>query len=332
MKLRKVLVRCHVGNQHGGAFRLRLEQREDRNLASVSPTMPTDFPGIGGESRDAVAVGSSVVLFGLTPGGSLYRHDDSGWIRLGDFIAADSAVAEASGNVVMFAQMVDGALARFDNRAGWQMLGAPRTIAAIGAGTDGSGVADVFVLTTNGSFVRWTATRGWQTIGGPGTVVQWAAVPGGGAVVVTTDHRLTGFSDAFGWYPLAGAGFAQAVSSATDGSGRTVLFVQTMDQAMYQYDPSRGWSQLGASGTIASLSAGTDITGLREVYVVTTAGDFGRFDLQTGWAFVHPPGPVAEINATGLGRSYVVLTDGSIFGRDERLGFFRLSGPGFAQS
>lgn len=313
-------------------FRPVLEELEGRCLPSTPGAAPPDMPPAGGESRAAVTVGSSATVFALTPGGSLYRNDAGGWLRLGDFIAADSAVADASGNVVVFAQTAAGALARFDNHSGWQMLGGSGTISALGAGTDQLGQADVFVLTSDQGFARWTASGGWRTIGGAGSVLQWAAVPGGGVVAVTADHRLEGFNDTFGWYPLSGPGFARAVSAATDSSGRTVLWVQSLDHALYRFDPAGGWEQLGGSGTIASLSAGTDKAGLVDVFVVTTAGDFGRYDPQTGWAFVHPPGPVAEMSATGLGRVYVVLGDGSVFGQDDQFGFFRFTGPGFAKT
>lgn len=289
----------------------------------------------GTTSLAAVSTAGSSVVFVVTPGGSLYRHDAGGWTKLGDAIAQVSASMDASGNAVVFAVTQDHALARFDAVLGWQLLGAPGTIQSVSAGTDREGRASAFVLTTPGNFLEYRGSSGWlgTVLGAQGTILSMSAADQDRVVVVGADGSLLEFDLRVGWFALTGPGFARSASVATEASGQLAVFAVTLDHALWVHEEGRPWTKIGNSGTIQTTSAGTDQAGSGFAGVITASGAVAEFHLHSGWASVVPGDQAAgrQLSATAVDRLFLTLSDGSVSGDDSLSGLFSLAGPGFGR-
>lgn len=281
---------------------------------------------------DVVTGRGGPVTFSLTPGGALYRHDSlTGWIHLGDFIQTISAVADGSGNAVVFAVMSNQALYRNDLATGWLAVGGAGTVQSVSAGTDANGLADVFVLTTSAALTEWSGSAGWSPapLGLPGSVLTMSALKDDAVVVVTADRSVYEHNPRFGWFPLAGPGFALSVSAVTDTTGQEVVFALGTNRALFRHDAT-GWSELGAAGTMASVSAGLDAAGRADVFVTTVVGTSAEYDPSFGWAALGAPGTAGELSAAGQGQAVAVINDGSVWEYDPTFGWLRLTAAGFA--
>lgn len=301
------------------------------------PPGPGPNPGPGSGTLAAATSGSSSVIFVVTPGNSLFRHDDArGWFKLGDNIQQISASAEASGNAVVFAVTKDHAFFRFDTINGWQMLGAPGTVLNASAGTDLGGLVSAFVITGAGDFTEYRGSSGWAVspIGARGTILQMSAADRDRVAVVTTDHSVLEYDRRVGWFALTGPGFAQSISAIGDVSGRLAVFAVAADAALWTHQDGTAWTKIGGSGSILTVNAGTDLAGAADAFAVTAAHDLAEFRSRTGqWALLYPgnPHPATELAATAVDRLFMTLGDGSVYGKDEVAGIFQLATPGFAQ-
>lgn len=311
---------------------LRLEQLEGRDLTSsmVLPVMPGTPPGAtlavaGAGSPTVFAVGSRHELFRFMAG--------TGWMMVGGAgtIQSVTATTDASGMAVAFAVTTGGALARFDSRSGWMMIGGAGTVRTASAGTDSMGRADVFAVLTDNSLAEWRGSSGWLAglVGGPGSVLQASALMGDRVAVVTSDHSVFEFDPRTGWFRLTGSGFAQSLSAVTDAFGREIVFVETTAGGLFRHDAS-GWMQVGGAVTVQAISAGVDVRGMADVFVVTTDDRLAEFDTTTGWMPLAPLGMSAEPAATFMDQVFVTLANGAVIGHSDTMGFFALSGPGFA--
>lgn len=294
-------------------------------------------PAARGGDLAAVASGASSTLFAVGADHSLFEHTNAnGFVKIGNFIQQISAATEASGNAVVFAVTTNQALARFDASLGWQVLGAPGTIASISTGRDAGGRADVFVLTTDGNVAEFRGSGGWVALsnppGGKSSIVQLSAVDQDRVVAVTVNHSVQEFDPHFGWFLLSGPGFAQSASAVVDGSGQIVTFAQTPDGALLVHRDATGWTAIGGTGTIATISAGTDAAGQADVVAATTANTLAEFRVPTGWMTIAPAGASApaQLSATAADLVFVTRRDGSVFGEDPAQGIFNLAGAGFA--
>lgn len=290
----------------------------------------------GADRFSYTTIAPPLVDFVVTPGQALYRYDPAGgWSQIGGAgtILSVSYVTDAAGRSVLFAVTTDHALFRFD-AGGWAMLGSPGTIGSISAGTDSQGWADVFVLATDSSLTEWSTSAGWlpRPIGGPGSVLSVAAADHDRVVAITNDHSIYEHDNRFGWFPLTGPGFARAISTVTDASGTLAVYAVTQNQALFAYNPSTGWTALGAPGTVQAAYAGTDAAGGAAVFIQTTRGALVEYSATGGWSTLSPPPPLAAsfVSPAGNDHLYVVMADGSVFGRDDTWGYYRLTSPGFA--
>lgn len=149
---------------------------------------------------------------------------------------------------------------------------------------------------------------------------------------VTPDHSLFQLDAAGNATRLGNAGTIASVAATAEASGNPVVFAVTTNGALYRFDWQAGWTPLGAPGTIIRVTAGTDVSGRAEVYALTTGGAFAEYRTGLGWLKLGDPGTILAAAAAGSGRAYVVTADQSVAGFDDRVGWSRLSGRGFAQS
>lgn len=290
----------------------------------VGPAAPLP-PTTGGPPVLLAAAGrGSSVLFAVH-GHSVFRHDASGWVKLGDGVASIGAVTDSAGTAVLFALMQDHALFRYDT--GWHPLGASGTVAQASPGTDLAGAPNVFVVTTVGDFYEFSQANGWQRLGDRGTVASFSAGDRDRVAVVTTDRSVFEHDGRLGWLRLTSAGFAGSVSAVGDVSGRLTVFALTVGNSLFRYDATAGWHQLGDN--IKAASAGHDPAGHAAAFAQTLAGDFFQRTDAFGWKALAAPGSVAAFTAADVDRAFVTLVDGSVFGYDDAFGFFRLTGSGF---
>lgn len=282
----------------------------------------------------SVKEGASTALFALAPEGALYEHEDAtGWVKLGNYIQSISGVAASDGHSsasspVLFAVTTDHALARFDGRLGWSMLGAPGTVASVSAGTDATGRPDAFVLTMDGSLVEYRDSSGWnRPIGGRGSVQTMRAGSNDRVVVITADQSIFAHDDTFGWYRLSGSGFARSISLVTETSGNQVLFAQTLSGSLFRFDQN-GWSELGA--WIASISAGLAVDGRADVFATTQSNDIATWQGGVSSILPRPSSFIVAMSAAGSGEIFVTCADGSIQEYDPSFGWMPWTSSGFA--
>jgi uncharacterized repeat protein (TIGR01451 family) len=161
------------------------------------------------QSMSASSQGRVVVV---TADNSVFEFGpSSGWQALtsAGFAQSVQAVADTSGNMVVYAVTQDNALFREDLATGWQQLGASGTIQSIAAGTDAHGLADVYALTVDGTLYR-NGVTGWSNVDPGTTVLGITAGSADRAFAVMADGSLFAHDDTFGWYRLSGTGFAPA--------------------------------------------------------------------------------------------------------------------------
>jgi hypothetical protein len=265
-------------------------------------------------------------------------HQDAvGWTKIGasGTILGISAVSQNNGDVVLFDVGTDGSMSRFSLFSGWSRpMGAPGTIQSISAGQDLDGTANVFVIASDGSFTEFKSSSGWlrAALGAPGTVAAISATTGNRVTVIGTDGSIVCHDDRFGWYPMAGPGFARALSVSDDGMGHAVIYAVTLQDALFRHDDATGWTQIGGASTIGSVSAGTDAANRAVVFAQTKAGDMAVDDSFAGWSMLSPPSSIAKLSATSMDQIFAVLADGSIVKHDDKLGMSFVAGPGFARA
>lgn len=274
-------------------------------------------------------VASSPTAYVIGAAHSLYRYSSaSGFTKLGDGIQSIKSVAEASGNVVVFAIMLDSSLFRYDPTSGWTQLGGAGTIANISAGTDASGRANVYVMTSNTAFYQYTVAAGWQLIGNPGSISSFAAADQGRVYAITADQSLFGYSNQFGWYRLTGSGFARSVSISIDALDNVTQYVVTTGGALYRHVDATGWTLVQASN-VQTISSGTDALGMSDVFAIMNDGSLYESNSTSGWFNLSGPGTVSAINATDNDVVFVVTADGT-FREHTGQGWMNLSSAGFA--
>lgn len=151
---------------------------------------------------------------------------------------------------------------------------------------------------------------------------------------VSADHALWERHDASGWATIGAPGTVAAISPVADGSGHEVVFVVTADHALFRYGDTLGWQMLGATGTVRSASAGVDSTGRADVLVLGTDGSLTCWSGAQGWlaSRLGGPGSVLQASAANAGRVVVVGADQAVLEFDPNLGWFPLTGAGFARS
>lgn len=326
-------------------FRPCLETLEERAVPStVNPTPMDNAHLIASAGRGAAAR-----LFVIGSDGGLFMQNGSNWTQIGaaGTIRQVTAVTETPripgavgapnpSDAVAFVVTANGALARFSDGSGWQLIGGPGTIRSASAGTDQRGLADVFVLTTGGQLTEWSGSSGWaaRPIGAAGTVLSMSAFANDSADVVTADHSVFRFTPGAGWERLAPAGFARDVETDTNGNA----VVRTFDgglalrtaQPPGNFTDSSGWTRLGAPGSIRLMSAGTDSFNRPDVFVVTGSGGFAEFSAASGWQVVAGAPAVQRMSAGADGHVFTVASDGSVAEHDGQTGWLSLAGPGFA--
>ena len=75
-------------------------------------------------------------------------------------------------------------------------------------GQDGSGQAAAFVLLSTGALAEFDSASGWSVLPAPGQVFELSAAGADAVFTVISDGSVFGHNDQFGFFPLAGAGFA----------------------------------------------------------------------------------------------------------------------------
>lgn len=272
-------------------------------------------------------VSTSPVLYVLGSDTGLYRHDASGWSRLGLFVRSASTVTEASGNVLVYAVLTNQSLFCYSAATGWAQLGGAGTIQGISAGTDAAGHGDVFVLTTGGALCEYS-NAGWVKYFDGGTVKSVVGSDHGRAFMVTNNGMVYGLIPPFGWLVYTGAGFASSISAVTDALGNVVLFAVTPGGTLYRHDDATGWIPLGAPGTVASVTAGTDTQGRAEVLALMMDGSLFQDKAAAGWMKVGSG--IVRATAGDNGMVFVVGADGSVLDFSTLTGWQRFSESNFA--
>lgn len=268
------------------------------------------------------------VSYVVSADNGLYRHDASGWTKIGAGIRSASAVTESSGTVAVYLVTLDQALFRYDNVSGWTQIGGSGTIQGISAGTDTAGRGDVFVITTGGALYQF-GTGGWRKFYDPGTVRSVVASDLGRATMVTTDGSVFGYHPVYGWFRLTSAGFATSVSAVSEATGGLVVFAVTTTGGLWRHDDTAGWTSLNPSSGVASATAGTDAQGHAEVYAVTKDGSLYEDSLQTGWMLLGSAGSIAAATAADNDTVLAVTTDGTLMQHNGQSGWLKLSNAGF---
>lgn len=299
-----------------------IELWEDR----LTPLPPAIVP----QTLTAASASGLAYGFVVTPGHALWHSSPSGWVKLGDGIASVSAITQASGTVAVVAVTLDQALFRYDDRSGWQIFGAPGTIVSARAGLDSSGQLAAFVLTTVNDLTEYRSSTGWlpSPIGGRGTILAYSPTTAADSVyVVTTDHSVFGYVAIAGWFRLTAAGFASSLAAVTDPTGHTTVFGTTLTGSLYRGDFATGWQKLGDN--IGAIAAGTDVMQQAEVFALTTSGDFVDYTGASGWQLLGGQNSIDDFAAAGLGRTFAVTSDQSVFEYDPAAGWLRFTGSGY---
>lgn len=316
----------YLTNLNGTLFFSALDHVVGRELWEATP-QTSPLP-----SNDQIAVagsGSSQAIFVVAPDQTLWRSSASGaWTYLGAHIQSVSAVMTSSSNAVAFAVTTDHGLIEF-NPYGSRLIGAPGTVQSVSAGTDFTGQADAWVLTGDSSLTEYRDAGGWlvSPVGGAGSILQFSAGEDGHVVAVTADHSVFEYASNFGWFRVAGGGFAESVSVVSDASGTEVIYVQTPSLGLFRHDAG-GWQQIGAVGTIASMSAAADGAGGDEIVVVSMGPAISTYDSTSGWSQNDVPPVVESLAANPGGGLVVFLADQSVSQIDGQGQLSVLSDPG----
>lgn len=148
----------------------------------------------------------------VTTNQSVYGNNPTaGWFPLTSpgFARSISASDDGLGNVSLYAVTMGGALFEHANTTGWTQLGAAGTINTISAGRDSSNHADVFVVTTGGQLTENDTLAGWTVLHPPAPATKLSAMLADSVFAVLSDGSVYGHDDSFGFFPLAGPGFAE---------------------------------------------------------------------------------------------------------------------------
>jgi hypothetical protein len=243
------------------------------------------------------------------------------------------AVTDINGNATgYFISPTFGALTQISNGK-LTAIAARGTVTDFSAGLDANGHADVFAH-HNGDIQLFDGGT-WTDLNQPMAMQQFAAVDGGRAYFVGSDHSLwefspvvrtqihwslgghsgTGWIVSGGWQELWGANAVWALDAVTErpngvNSGRDVVFaiggdkrLEAFTQGGWYGNSSNQWHQItggssNGSPVVNSFSAGLDMKGNAEVYYIWPDGSLDRFD-------------ASPDTKDGVGGTFGVLTTGS---------------------
>ena len=264
------------------------------------------------------------------------------------------AVTDIHGNATAyFRSPTSNALEQLSNGK-LTAIAAPNTVTDFSAGLDATGLADVFAH-LNGR-IQLFDNGAWSDLGQPMAMNSFAAVDGGRAYFVGSDHSLwefspvvrtpiywslggqvhTGYIVSGGWPELWAANAVWALDAVTErpngvNSGRDVVFAIGGDHRLEAFteggwfgNSSNKWQQLtggssNGSPVVNSFSAGLDIQGNAEVYYIWPDGALDRFD-----AGPQTTGVGGFFGVKGSVDPYATLRatlDGSFFVSDAQQGF-----------
>jgi hypothetical protein len=307
----------------------------------------------------AVNSGGTLLDFAVTPGNTVYGHDNSGWHAFGQGIKYISPVSDVNGNVTVFVITTDNALDSWSGFTGaqgvlaghWRLLGGSGTDLTVSGGTDASGQADAFVIPADYSMTEWKQS-GWigYALSAPGGTVNMSAIGGNAVIAVEANGQVFEHNDASGWFALTGSNFgANSVSAINDTHGNTVVYAQTLDGGLWRYVLGGGWAELfgpTVSGAqIQAFSAALDSGGYDTVFLVTNTATYltqnqldqlAEYDSHTGgtayFTFQAPSQASEEVSGTAGDYYFSVFSDGSInWGQLVNLTLYPLASGGFAQ-
>ncbi|MBV9125416.1 MAG: hypothetical protein JO112_18830, partial [Planctomycetes bacterium] len=108
------------------------------------------------------------------------------------------------------------------------------------------------------------------------------------------------------------AGFAQAVASVNDASGKLVVFaIGQADGALYRLDATP--TKLSGTQVLQTLSAGVDGAGQADAFATGVDQSLFKFDSQNGFFQADGPGNALAVRAVGGNWAIVLTPDGSVF-------------------
>jgi uncharacterized repeat protein (TIGR01451 family) len=151
-------------------------------------------------------------VYVVTANQSVYGNDRNlGWFPLTSpgFARSISATDDGQGHVTVYAVTPDEALFRHDDATGWTQIGGTGTIDVVSAGRDRANEPNVFAITTSSDLAENDTLAGWSILRPPASAVKLSATLADRVFAVLADGSVYGHDDTFGFFPLAGSGFAE---------------------------------------------------------------------------------------------------------------------------